>query len=163
MTKLYELTEQFKELAKLADCEEMKEALTDTLEGLEGEFQEKAQAITSMVLNMDSDTSAIDEEIKRLTARKKTIQNRQQSMKDYLRVNMERCEISKITCPLFTITCAKGREIVHIDNEKEIPDDFLTVNTVISPDKKAIEAKLKEGVSVPGAHLEISKSSIRIK
>lgn len=163
MTKLYELTEQYKELSLLADCEEMKEAVADTLDGLQGEFNDKAQAITGLILNMDSDTNAIDEEIKRLTDRKKVIQNRQQSIKDYLRINMERTGIKKISCPLFTITCVQGRQIVSIDNEQALPEEFLTVKTVISPDKRAIESQLKAGVEVPGAHLETSKSSIRIK
>ncbi len=163
MTKLYELTEQFKELSTLSDCEDMKEALADTLEGIQGEFRDKAQAITGMALNMDADTYAIDEEIKRLTARKKTIQNRQQSIKDYLRVNMDRCDIKKISCPLFTITCVQGRNLVYIDNQDALPEEYLSVKTVIAPDKKAIEAVLKEGLEVPGAHFEKSKSSIRIK
>lgn len=163
MTKLYELTEQYKELAALADCEEMKEAVADTLEGLAGEFNDKAKAITSLILNMSSDAGAIDQEIERLKAKKQVITNRQEALKDYLRTNMERTGIKKITCPLFTITCVQGREIVHIDNEKELPDAFLAVKTVISPDKKEIEARLKSGEAVPGAHLERCKSSIRIK
>lgn len=163
MTKLYELTEQYKELAALADCEEMKEAVADTLEGLAGEFNDKAKAITSLILNMSSDAGAIDQEIERLKAKKQVITNRQEALKDYLRTNMERTGIKKITCPLFTITCVQGREIVHIDNEKELPDAFLAVKTVISPDKKEIEARLKRGEAVPGAHLERCKSSIRIK
>lgn len=163
MQKLYELSQQFQELAALADIEEMQEAVTDTLEAVEGEFNDKAQALTTVLLNLNSDVDAIDNEIKRLQARKTTIVNRQNSMKDYLRENMERCDIKKISCPLFTITCAKGRETVVIDDENILPTDYLAIETKTKPKKTEITKALKEGLEIPGAHLERTKSSIRIK
>lgn len=163
MTKLYEISEQFKELQALADDESMAEAVADTLEGIQGEFDDKAKAISSMVLNMDGDIEPIDSAIARLQARKKVIQNKQESLKNYLRENMTRCDIKKIACPLFTVTLVQGREIAFIDNEEALPDDYLSVKTTISPDKAAITKALKEGVEIPGAHLERAKSSVRIK
>jgi len=163
MTKLYEISEQFKELQALADDESMAEAVADTLEGIQGEFNDKAKAISSMVLNMDGDIEPIDSAIARLQARKKTIQNKQASLKNYLRENMTRCDIKKIACPLFTVTLVQGRELAFIDNEEALPDDYLSVKTTISPDKTAITKALKEGAEIPGAHLERAKSSIRIK
>lgn len=163
MPKLYELSQQYQELSALADIEEMQEAVADTLEGLEGEFNDKAQALSAVVLNMDSDVEAIDSAIKRLQERKTAIKTRQQSMKDYLRDNMERCEIKSISCPLFTITCAKGREVAVIDSEEKLPEEFLSVETKIKPNKNEIAKALKEGAPIPGARLERTKSSIRIK
>lgn len=163
MTKLYEISQEFNEVAKLADSEEMKEAVADTLEAIEAEFNDKAQALTSVMLNMDGDIKAIDNEIERLKARKSSIENRQNEMKNYLRNNMERCDISKITCPLFTINCVKGREVAVIDDESAIPLDFVNVETKIKPKKNDIAKALKGGEAVPGARLERTKSSIRIK
>jgi len=116
-----------------------------------------------MVLNMDGDVEPIDSAIARLQARKKVIQNKQASLKNYLRENMERTGIKKISCPLFTITCVPGREVAYIDNEEALPEDYLSVKTTISPDKTAITKALKEGTTIEGAHLERAKSSIRIK
>lgn len=163
MTKLYEISEQYKELQALAEDETMAEAVADTLEGIQGEFDDKAKAISSMVLNMDGDIEPIDSAIARLQARKKVIQNKQESLKNYLRENMTRCDIKKIACPLFTVTLVQGREIAFIDNEEALPEDYLSVKTTISPDKTAITKALKEGVEIPGAHLERAKSSVRIK
>lgn len=163
MTRLYELTKQYSELQALAEDEDMAMAVADTLEGIEGEFNDKANAITSLVLNLDSDKAAIDAEIDRLNKKKKVLTNKQESIKDYLRSNMERCGINKITCPLFTITLVKGREIACIDSEESLPDQYLSVKTIITPDKAAITKAIKEGEEIPGAHLELSKSSIRIK
>lgn len=165
MSHLYELTGQFKELAILADGadEDMTVAVRDTMEAIEGEFQEKGKAIAMIALNIDGDLEAIQSQIDRLTERKRVITNRKNSLKEYLRENMDASGITKITHPLFTITCGKGRPSVVIDNEADIPDEYMSVKTTMSPDKTAIAAAIKAGLEVPGAHSEIGKSSISIK
>lgn len=165
MPKLYEISEQYKELEALADSddENMQEAVATTLECITGDFNGKAQALVTVVHNMDSDVDALDSEIKRLQARKTAIKNRQDSMREYLRDNMYRTGIKKISCPLFTISCIAGREIAVINSEDEIPDDYMVVKTEIRPDKAAITKALKDGVEIPGVSLDRAKSSIRIK
>lgn len=165
VSKLYEISEQYSELQALADSddENMKEAVATTLECIEGDFNEKAQALVTVVHNMDSDVEALDAEIKRLQARKQAIKNRQDSMREYLRDNMERTGIKKISCPLFTINCVAGREIAVINDDTVIPDEYMAVKTEIKPDKAAITKALKDGVEIPGVSLDRAKSSIRIK
>lgn len=165
MTALYEITGQLRELAALSDGadEDLAIAVRDTMGAIEAEFNDKALAVSHVILNFDADVAALDLEIDRLTERKRLITNRQRQIKDYLRENMEAAGISKISCPLFTITCAKGRESVVVDSEDGIPDDLMSVKTEIKPDKVAIAAKLKAGEEVPGCRLERGQSSIRIK
>lgn len=164
MTHLYQITEQHRELQTLADAEELPaEAIADTFEAIEGEFNEKAVSVVHVIENMESDASAVDLEIKRLTARKKAIENRKESIREYLRINMEASGITKIECPLFAITLAKGRDTVFIDDEKQIPDELVEVSVVSKPDKREILKRLKAGDDVPGARIEKSKSSLRIK
>ena len=141
----------------------MAQAVADTMESIEGEFEEKALSLISVVSNMDNDVSAIKTEIERLTNRKKAIENRQKSMKDYLKTNMEASGISKIKCPLFTITLAKGRDIVQIDDLDKIPTDYIDIKTSMTPIKKEILAALKEGEKIGGVSLVKSGNSIRIK
>lgn len=98
---------------------------------------------------------------------------------------MEAADIKSIKRPLFTITLALAPERVIVDNEQAVPDEFVSVNTVIAPDKKSIAARLKEirdhNTAVrkrmdagedaehellpepSWAHLERGESSIRIK
>jgi hypothetical protein len=165
MTKLYELTGQFKELAAIGEGadEDLAIAVRDTMAGIEAEFNDKALAVSRIILNMDADTAGLDREIERLQERKRLIINRQKGIKDYLRENMDAAGITKISCPLFTITLALGRESVVVDDQKALPDDLVTVKTEILPDKKAITAALKAGTEVPGARLERGQSSVRIK
>jgi hypothetical protein len=164
MSHLYEISENLRGLASIdAEDESMALAIRDTMQAVQGEFDEKAKSVASVILNMDSDAEAIQAEIDRLTARKKAIANRQEGIKNYLRENMEACGISKISHPLFSITLAKGREVAIIDNPSIIPDELTYVNTEIRPEKTEILRLLKEGKEVPGAHIERSQSSIRIK
>lgn len=165
MTALYEISKQYEDLSKLADAgdEDLAVALRDTMEGIEGEFQEKGKALAMVTLNMDGDIEAIKSQIARLTERKKVMENRQSSLKEYLRSNMERTGVAKIVHPLFTITLGKGKPIVVIDEESKIPDDFMRVTTSMAPDKAGIAKAIKDGQDVPGAHSEIGKSSISIK
>ena len=165
MTKLYQISQEYRELAKLAEDadEDMAVAVRDTIGAIAGEFEEKAKAVATIALNVNTDVEAIDAEIERLKERKRIIQNRVQGLKDYLRENMEATGITKISCPVFTITLSKGRESVVVDDESAIPDDLMRVTTKIDPDKTAIAAKIKAGEEVPGAHLERGKGSILIK
>lgn len=165
MVKLYELTQSMRELEKLAETDpEMQESVTDTLEGIEAEFNDKALAVATVFLNMDPDIQGIDNEIKRLQGRKKLYENQRAHLVEYLRVNMEGSGITKIECPLFRITCAKGREAVIVDDTDAIPDEYVSIPEVqAKADKKAIMDAYKKGEAVPGTHVERGKSSIRIK
>ena len=125
-----------------------------------GVFNVKAVNVVYVINNMDSDVSEIDEEIKRLQDRKKVIKNGEDRLRDYLKFNMEASGISKITCPLFTITLARGRDVVVIDDESLIPPEHIVTTT--RPDKSGLLKALKEG-PVEGAHIEKSQPSLRIK
>jgi len=168
MARLYEISGQYAELQKIADSVEgedagMLEAITNSLGDITESFNEKAEALMYVVRNMEAETGPIDKEIARLQERKKAINNRQDSLRDYLRDNMERTGVKKISCPLFTITCATGRETSIINDESVIPDEYMAVTTSIRPDKAALTKALKSGAEIPGASLERTKSSIRIK
>lgn len=164
MSHLYQITQQHRELQELADSEEMPvELLADTFEALGGEFNDKAISVVHVVENMQSDVDAVDHEIKRLSARKSALSNRRDSIREYLRTNMEASGITKIECPLFAITLAKGRDVVVVEDENLIPDDLVEVSVISKPDKREILKRLKAGDDIPGARIEKSKSSLRIK
>lgn len=165
MAALYEIGKQYQELMALAETadEDMAVAVRDTMQAIEGEFEDKGKAIAMIALNIDGDLDAIQAQIDRLTERKRIINNRKDSLKEYLRTNMEAASITKITHPLFTISLSKGKPTVVIDNEKDIPDDFINTKVESTPNKAAIAKAIKRGEKVAGAHSEIGKSSISIK
>ena len=158
--KLHELSEDYK---RLQDEDLPAEVIQDTLEAIEGEIQIKGENIALLVQNWDSDIQVLKEYKAKLDVKIKERQNRIEWLKNYLRGNMEATEIKKIECPLFTINCVVGREIVQIDDENAIPDEYVTVKVITTPDKKKLLEALKDGETILGASLTRSKSSIRIK
>ncbi|MCP6695906.1 siphovirus Gp157 family protein [Pseudomonas donghuensis] len=187
MSGLYPLTKQMLELAEMADTDDegLKQAIQDTMDGIEGEFGDKADNIVMLRRNIDGEVMAIESEIERLTELKRIKENTVSKIGDYLRQNMEAANIKSIKRPLFTITLAAAPEKVIVDKLDDLPDDLVRVKVTQDPDKKAIAAKLKadrehneavrkrmaagedcEHELIPDpawAHLERGESSIRIK
>ncbi len=161
MSHLYELTGQLVELSKIEDADP--QALADTFEALEGEFEDKATALIKHTQNLDADIDQVSQMIKTLQDRKKVLTNRKEGWRDYLRRNMEGAEIKKIECPFFAITLREGVQVAVIDDPELLPSDYVDIEMVIKPKKKEILAALKAGDEIPGAHLETGKSSLLVK
>ena len=162
MSTLYELTAGFKELSEAEDIPV--EQIQDTLDMIEGDFNDKAVNIVKLVKSLDKTMiDPIDDEIKRLQERKKVIINRQESLREYLRYNMVQSGIKKIECPLFNITLRKGLQKVSIDDESKVPDDLINVKTTITADKKEILKRLKAGEEIPGASMINGEETLMIR
>lgn len=163
---LYEISKDYAELQRLADesdDEGMQIAIRDTLEAVEGSFNDKAKNLVNVMRNVTSSVESIDAEISRLQAKKKTIQNKELWFKDYLRENMEKAGISKIECDLFRITLAKPKMSVDVTDVDALPDDLKRTETKVIPDKAAIKKRLQCGSGVPGASLKESTRRLLIK
>lgn len=160
MTKLYELTGSMKDLESL-DLDS--ETLSDTIEAVTGEFNDKAVAILSFTENMSGDIDKLSAEIKRLQARKSVFENRKKRLREYLLYNMESSGITKIECPYFTASIRKGVESVCIDDQELIPDDYITMEVTEKVDKAAIKRDLKAGNQISGVSLKRCANTITIK
>lgn len=146
MTTLYAMTEQMRELASMLDSDDasLVEAIQDTMQAVEGEIGIKADAIVMLSRNMAGDIAALDSEIDRLSELKRVRANGLEKLKEYLKHNMEAANIKNIDRPLFKITLVAGTEKCVIDAEDAVPDDYVSVKTSVTPDKRLILAKLKE-------------------
>ncbi len=129
------------------------EAAMDTLDGIEGQLQDKAVNVAKFMQNLDATAKAIKEAEQKMAKRRKAIENRAQWFKDYLKQNMQAAGITKIESPWFNLAIQKNPEAVEITNEELLPDDFKTEVVTMKIDKAAIKQVIKDGVSVPGAVL----------
>ena len=157
---LYELVAQHQDLARLAEDQDLDpQALADTLEGLTGAIEVKAQSVAMVIRNIEADAEAIEEAAKQMQARAKRLQQRAEAIKTYLLVNMTATGITKISCPYFTISLRKNPPRVDIIDAAAIPDRFRVWPDPPPPalDRKAILEALKAGESVPGAGLAQSE------
>ena len=95
--------------------------------------------------------TACKEEEDRIAARRKTVANIQDRMKDRLKYALEITGQTKIQAGTFTVGLQSNPPAEEIESEDAIPDEFKVVVTSIN--RAAILAALKDGIDVPGARL----------
>jgi chromosome segregation ATPase len=152
---LYEIRADYLQALEVLTDPEMDlppEVLADTLEGLEGQLQEKATNVAAYMRHLEATAEAIKEAEAKMTKRRKAIENRAASLRDYLKENMEAAGISKIESPWFELKIQRNPAAVQIDDEEALPDEFKREVTALKIDRAALKAALKTQ-TVPGARL----------
>lgn len=137
----------------------------DQIDAIDGSFETKALDICSVIKNIESDLPCIDYEINRLKARAERIKSKSGHIRKYLFDNMKAIGKTKIEDEINTISIRKGSNAVKVseDDLLKIPDEYVTVNTIIKPDKRAIKKAIDNGEEIPGATLERNPDSLVIK
>ena len=162
---LYELTEDYMNLLELAEDPDIDEqAFTDTLEGIDGALEDKAEGYAKVIRTLEGDAAACDTESKRLRNKKQTIENNIKRMKAALQYAMQATGKTKFKTALFSFGIQKNPAAVVIDEGylENIPDRFLIPQDP-QIDKKAIKEALKAGEDLEGiAHLS-ETYSLRIR
>ena len=139
---LYEITSDYMQLMQMMEDPELDpQTLADTMEGIEGELEDKA-------------------EIDRLSERKKTIENNIKRMKESLQFSMETTGKTKFKTELFSFSVRNNAPKVVMDEEyiENVPERFLKYSDP-TINKTAIKEAIQNGEDLEGlAHLEQSKS-----
>lgn len=159
---LYELTSDYVLLLQMAQEDDVDEqCLCDTLLGIDGAFEEKAENYAKVLKSIDDDVDAISAEIKRLQDRKKSLENAQERMKQSLKMAMETTGKTKFKTPLFSFGIQKNPPSLQIADGAVIPDEYL-IEQEPKVDKKAIIEDIKGGMKCKWAQLvQTERLSIR--
>ena len=162
---LYELTNDYMNLLELAEDPDIDEqAFMDTLEGIEGALEDKAEGYAKVIRTLEGDAAACDAESKRLRNKKQTIENNIKRMKTALQFAMQATGKTKFKTALVSFGIQKNPAAVVMDEAyiENIPERFLVPQDP-QIDKKAIKEALKNGEDLSGlAHLEQTES-LRIR
>lgn len=159
--KLYELTQNYLNLLDLLDNPEVpKEIIENALEEVEGNFEDKAENIVKLIRSVEAEVKAYKDEEDRLSTRRKTLENKVISLKEYLESSLKAIGKQEIKGKLFTLKIQRNAPSVVIDDYNTIPKEYLKV--VEEVDKKKIKEDLKNGVDIPGVKLEATES-LRIR
>lgn len=159
MATLYELTGTFKRINDTEGLDE--ETKADTLESIDwsNEFEAKVENTAKVIKNKEASKKLIKEEIDRLTARYKSLDNDVEWLKRSMQEAFEITGHEKVKGLLFTVYMAKNQPSVVIDEEL-LPKKYFVIAK--KPDKNAIKELLNAGKKVKGATLQESRS-LRIK
>jgi hypothetical protein len=162
---LYEITNDYMQLMQMMEDPEMDpQTLSDTMEGIEGELEVKAESYAKVMKNLEADVVGIKAEIDRLSERKKTIENNIKKMKETLQFAMETTGKTKFKTELFSFGIRKNAPAVVMDEPyiENVPERFLKYSDP-TINRSAIKEAIQNGEDLEGlAHLEQSSSlSIR--
>lgn len=144
----------------------MLQAWFDTLEGIEGEFEQKAADIAVYIKGIEGEIKVLQTEKKSLDARINQRKNSIERLKKYLVANMQSIGRSKIDVPAAVLSLRKNAPSLVVDDEmsfiywaQEHHDELLKYSM---PDIKKKETKdlVKAGVKIPYVHMEQSISLI---
>lgn len=161
MSSLFSLVEQHRSLLALADSEAdiPEEVIADTLEGLQGELQVKAQSVARFIANQDAMADAIDNAAAAMAVRAKRLRSRTEYLRGYLLTNMQAAGIQKLDSPELVVQVKKNPAAVVVFDEASVPAEFMVQpppppRPPARPDKNKIKDALKCGQDVPGCRLE---------
>jgi Siphovirus Gp157 len=159
--KLYELTQNYLNLLELLENPDIpKEMIKSALKEVEGNFEDKADNITKLIRSLEADIKGYKNEEDRLSTRRKTLENKVKSLKEYLQGSMKALGKEEVKAKLFTLKIQTNQPSLIIDDIDKLPKAYK--KTVEESDNKKIKEDLLNKVKIPGARLERTES-LRIR
>lgn len=164
MSNLYEVTGNILALQEMLESPlDDEDILKDTLEAVQGEYEAKIESYCKVIRNIEADIEAIKTETKRLSEKKKVLENNIDRLKKAMFDSMKATNTNKVKGQIFTVAIQRngGKLPVIVDVEtSELPDELVKV--VESPDLEAI-AKLIDSGNTQYGHYGERGESLRIK
>lgn len=164
--KLYELTQNYRNLESLLDNLGEQEGLTiEMIHGALGQVEDdintKIENTCKVIKEIEADSIGIDEEIKRLSDLKKQRENAVKKLKEYVEFEMNGIGLTKVEGKLFKISFRKSK-VVKVIDETKIPKEFIKIKTTETISKTDLGKALKNGEIIEGAEL-VENKSLQIK
>ena len=158
--KLYDLSQSRIQLLDMADSMDT-EVFLDTLAAIDEEIEDKVENTAKLIRCLESDIEVIKAEEKRLSDKRKALENKITGIKEYLQHEMEFAGVDKVKRPTLTVSIQLNPPSVCVMDESLIPSDYM-IPVAPKIDKKAILKALKEGEEIFGCEIQQTRS-VRIK
>lgn len=162
-TTLFELVGDYLRLYEMADDPDTDpQAFFDTMEGIEGAIEDKADGYACVIAKLNGEAKAIKEQEERLYNRRMAIENNVKRMKENLQDAMELTGKVKFRTTLFNYWVQNNPVSVVLDTDDIDSVPSIYVKTVKDFDKTAIKDAIKNGEDIGFAHLEQTRG-LRIR
>lgn len=147
--------------------QELQEAWFDTLDGIEQEFEDKAENVAAFIKSLKAEADDLKEEEAALNRRRKVKENQIDRLKDYLLHSMMTINRTKIDTPKAKLSIRNNAESVQFDDEEQFirlclargQDDYLRYKDP-ELNKTAVKKALQSGMEIDGARLIRTQSLI---
>ena len=163
MANLYEITGDLLTLQAMLEDSVEDQVLLDTLDAVQGEYEIKLESYCKVIKNLEADIEALKNEAKRLTDKRKLLENNIDRLKKAMFDSMKATGTTKVKSGVFTVAIQKngGKLPVIVDVDTAyLPKELVKV--VESPDLEAI-TKLIDSGNTQYAHYGERGESLRIK
>nr|DAF69101.1 MAG TPA: resistance protein [Bacteriophage sp.] len=159
MSSLYSLTSDYLQVLDMAESGEVDaDVIIDTLEGISGEIEVKAENYAKVMKSIEATAEALSKEEQRLALRRKVLENNVSRMKKSLEQSMIATDNKKFKTTLFSFSIQKNPASLVVSGE--VPEEYL-----VPQPPKVDNARIKEELKtkdLPFAHLEQGES-LRIR
>ena len=160
---LYKLTSEFQALLALGDSDDPEEqrAFLDTLEGLTGEIEIKADSYAVVIDELKAQHDKVKAEKERLIRIEKAIDNNIKRMKERIKDAMIAMDKKEIKTDLHTFKIQPNGGVQALTITGDVPDKYTKVT--IEADNEKIREALANGEKLDFAHLEPRGTQLRIR
>lgn len=159
---LWQLTEQGSKLEEMiensinwetGEVDENYNKLTDLKDEINALVVNKGKDLIYVLRKQDNYAEAIDEEIKRLQALKKSYAKKKENLSNYIKMCMIANNIKAIETPVGKLSIVNNAESVEIYDESLIDKKFIKTKVEETISKTDIKNAIKNGEEVQGARL----------
>ncbi len=162
---LYQIADEYLQLLDMMqDPEVDPEVIRDTLDGMQGEIEDKADSYAVVMKELEADIAKYQAEVKRLNKSIKSMTDNLDRLKLSLLNAMVATGNQKFQTEHFKFAVQKngGSQPLWIDEDiSSIPEEYIKRKP--EPDKDKIKEALKEGKELPFAHFEERGVHLSIK
>lgn len=157
--KLYEISNEFQKIVDLIEnCDEMTPELIAELESVSQDASAKVINIGAFIKNLEAESQSMDSYIKNMQERQAKVDKKIESLKDYLKYNMDILKLNKVESPEFDVQLRANQYSLDLFDQALIPKEYIRVKESVSISKQDIIKDLKVGCDVPGARFVTTKS-----
>lgn len=169
--RLFDFSKEFKAIYSL--CEEIEvneetgeivdnsDLLAELFNGLEMELSEKLENTAYLIKDLEASEKALKDEAKRLSTKAKFLENRQERIKELIRITIEASGQSKIKTDKFSFSLST-RKSLNYDNVNMFALDREFVRVKEEIDKTKVASFIRAGGSIEGV-FEVEKTSLTIR
>jgi hypothetical protein len=159
---LYELTAQYQELLEIAKDPDLDpQVLMDTMEGLTGEIEAKAEGYAVVINELETEEAKFRKEAERLLKHADGLKVNAKHMRENLMNTMVVMNRKKFTTEHYKFSVVGNGGVKPLRITGKVPDTFMMLKP--EPDTKRIREALEEGFELEWAHLEERGKHLSIK
>lgn len=159
---LFDISQEYMTVLEMAeDPNTDQQTITDTMEAIEADFEDKSDAYAHIIAQLKADAAGIETELKRLRDRKASLEANADRLKASLENAMRVTGKTKFKTTLHSFGIVKNPPALKIDNIDAVPPYFLLPQPP-KVDTDAIKKAIKGGETFRWARLEQSES-LRIR